>query len=65
MYQGVLSKSEMEKPASRKFTALIPKPEIKVDLTEEVAMEEVATEEVAIAEDAETESSASEKQEEI
>jgi DNA-directed RNA polymerase subunit omega len=47
MYQGGLSKSEMEKPASRKFTARIPKPEIKVDLTEEVAMEEVATEEVA------------------
>ena len=37
----------MEKPASRKFTARITKPEIKVDLTEEVAMEEVATEEVA------------------
>jgi len=47
MYQGGLSKSEMEKPASRKFTARITKPEIKVDLTEEVAMEEVATEEVA------------------
>jgi hypothetical protein len=80
MYQGGLSKSEMEKPASRKFTARIPKPEIKVDPTEEVAMEEVATEEVAmeevateevameeveIAEDAETESSANENQEEI
>ena len=75
MYQGGLSKSEMEKPASRKFTARIPKPEIKVDpteevATEEVAMEEVATEEVAmeeveIAEDAETESSANENQEEI
>ena len=80
MYQGGLSKSEMEKPASRKFTARIPKPEIKVDLAEEVAMEEVATEEVAmeevateqaameeveIAEDAETESSANENQEEI
>ena len=70
MYQGGLSKSEMEKPASRKFTARIPKPEIKVDLTEEVAMEEVATEEVAmeeveIAEVAETESSANENQEEI
>jgi DNA-directed RNA polymerase subunit omega len=47
MYQGGLSKSEMEKPASRKFTARIPKPEIKVDLAEEVAMEEVAMEEVA------------------
>ena len=47
MYQGGLSKSEMEKPASRKFTARIPKPEIKVDPTEEVATEEVATEEVA------------------
>ena len=75
MYQGGLSKSEMEKPASRKFTARIPKPEIKVDLaddvaTEEVAMEEGATEEVVmeeveIAEDAETESSANENQEEI
>jgi hypothetical protein len=70
MYQGGLSKSEMEKPASRKFTARIPKPEIKVDLTEEVEMEEVATEEVAmeeveIAEDAETESSINENQEEI
>ena len=50
MYQGGLSKSEMEKPASRKFTARIPKPEIKVDLTEEVATEEVATEEVAMEE---------------
>jgi DNA-directed RNA polymerase subunit omega len=50
MYQGGLSKSEMEKPASRKFTARIPKPEIKVDLTEEVVMEEVATEEVAMEE---------------
>jgi DNA-directed RNA polymerase subunit omega len=50
MYQGGLSKSEMEKPASRKFTARIPKPEIKVDLAEEVAMEEVATEEVAMEE---------------
>ena len=55
MYQGGLSKLEMEKPASRKFTARIPKPEIKVDLaeevaTEEVAMEEVATEEVAMEE---------------
>ena len=50
MYQGGLSKSEMEKPTSRKFTARIPKPEIKVDLTEEVATEEVATEEVAIEE---------------
>ena len=47
MYQGGLSKSEMEKPASRKFTARIPKPVIKVDLTEEVATEEVAMEEVA------------------
>ena len=75
MYQGGLSKSEMEKPASRKFTARIPKPEIKVDpteevATEEVALEEVATEEVAmeeveIAEDAEKESSANENQEEI
>ena len=80
MYQGGLSKSEMEKPASRKFTARIPKPEIKVDLTEEVAMEEVAMEEVAmeevateevameeveIAEDAESESIANENQEEI
>ena len=55
MYQGGLSKSEMEKPASRKFTARIPKPEIKVDpteeaATEEVAMEEAATEEVAMEE---------------
>ena len=65
MYQGGLSKSEMEKPASRKFTARIPKPDIKVDLTEEVATEEVAMEEVEIAEDAETESSANENQEEI
>ena len=70
MYHGGLSKSEMEKPASRKFTARIPKPEIKVDLAEEVAMEEVATEEVEmeevdIAEDAEAESSENENQEEI
>ena len=50
MYQGGLSKSEMEKPASRKFTARIPKPEIKVDPTEEVATEEVAMEEVAMEE---------------
>ena len=50
MYQGGLSKSEMEKPASRKFTARIPKPEIKIDLAEEVSMEEVATEEVAMEE---------------
>ena len=50
MYQGGLSKSEMEKPASRKFTARIPKPEIKVDLAEEVATEEVAMEEVAMEE---------------
>jgi DNA-directed RNA polymerase subunit omega len=36
MYQGGLSKSEMEKPASRKFTARIPKPEIKHEINEEI-----------------------------
>ena len=36
MYQGGLSKSEMEKPASRKFTARIPKPEIKPEINEEI-----------------------------
>ena len=46
MYQGGLSKSEMEKPASRKFTARIPKPEVKLDTTEEVVAEEVVAEEV-------------------
>ena len=35
MYQGGLSKSEMEKPASRKFTARIPKPELKPEIIEE------------------------------
>lgn len=39
MYQGGLSKSEMEKPASRKFTARIPKPEIKPDINEEILAE--------------------------
>ena len=53
MYQGGLSKSEMEKPASRKFTARIPKPEVKLEntedetTTEEVVMEEVVAEEAA------------------
>ena len=46
MYQGGLSKSEMEKPASRKFTARIPKPEVKLDTAEEVVAEEVVAEEV-------------------
>ena len=46
MYQGGLSKSEMEKPASRKFTARIPKPEVKLDTAEEVVTEEVVAEEV-------------------
>ena len=36
MYRGGLSKSEMEKPASRKFTARIPKPEIKPEINEEI-----------------------------
>ncbi|MDB9817780.1 DNA-directed RNA polymerase subunit omega [Pelagibacterales bacterium] len=59
MYQGGLSKSEMEKPASRKFTARIPKPEVKLDtaeeaVTEEVVAEEAVTEEV-VAEEAVTE----------
>ena len=35
MYQGGLSKSEMEKPTSRKFTARIPKPELKPEIIEE------------------------------
>lgn len=39
MYQGGLSKSEMEKPASRKFTARIPKPEIKPEINEEILTE--------------------------
>ena len=39
MYQGGLSKSEMEKPASRKFTARIPKPEIKPEINEEILAE--------------------------
>ena len=39
MYQGGLSKSEMEKPASRKFTARIPKPEIKPQINEEILTE--------------------------
>jgi DNA-directed RNA polymerase subunit omega len=60
MYQGGLSKSEMEKPASRKFTARIPKPEVKLEnienetTTEEAATEEVVMEEV-VAEEAATE----------
>ena len=41
MYQGGLSKSEMEKPASRKFTARIPKPEIKPEINEEILTEAV------------------------
>ena len=51
MYQGGLSKSEMEKPVSRKLTARIPKPEVKLDTAEEVIAEEAVTEEV-IAEEA-------------
>ena len=39
MYQGGLSKSEMEKPASRKFTARIPKPETKPEINEEILTE--------------------------
>jgi DNA-directed RNA polymerase omega subunit len=54
MYQGGLSKSEMEKPASRKFTARIPKPEVKLDTAEEVVAEEAVTEE-AVTEEAVTE----------
>ena len=50
MYQGGLSKSEMEKPASRKFTARIPKPEVKLDTAEEVVAEEVVAEEVVMKE---------------
>ena len=50
MYQGGLSKSEMEKPASRKFTARIPKPEVKLDTAEEVVAEEVVAEEVVMEE---------------
>jgi DNA-directed RNA polymerase subunit omega len=42
MYQGGLSKSEMEKPASRKFTARIAKPETKP--IERIATEAEATE---------------------
>ena len=52
MYQGGLSKSEMEKPASRKFTARIPKPAVKLDSTDEevVATEEATAEEVVMEE---------------
>ena len=60
MYQGGLSKSEMEKPASRKFTARIPKPEVKLDTAEEVVAEEVVAEEV-VAEEVVMEEAATEE----
>ena len=73
MYQGGLSKSEMEKPASRKFTARIPKPEVKLEniedktITEEVVAEEAATEEVVMeeVETSELDAPTNENQEEI
>ena len=78
MYQGGLSKSEMEKPASRKFTARIAKPETKpieriateaeateAEATEaEVAMEVEAIEEV-VAEEVAMQAEAIEDQKEI
>lgn len=42
MYQGGLSKSEMEKPASRKFTARIPKPVINEEILTEADDADIA-----------------------